>query len=402
MFSIVALVTLLGALLIGPTASAAEIITEDNVTVSASETYNEDVYIFSGEVQFNGTTTRDLIVGSQDLIIGDTGRINGNLNVGAQDITIRGSVDRSARVAGQTITISGTIGGDLLVAGESVTIEEGARIRGDLLVAAAEVDVAGDVDGDIRGGVGELDIANARIGGDVRVEVDDLSITGSQTTVGGSVIYESEDAANIGDDVTITGSVQRDDPDVTSFQNDFVAGGLIAGLYSLLASLIAGVVVVLLIPTTAVSIAEGVRRRPHWSLLAGIVLIIAVPILILLLMVTIIGLPIGFILLFAFLAVLYLSQVFVGLALGRLILPKSWGDAGRGYNLLAMVLGVTIIGGIRLIPVPFLSGIIAVIVALLGLGALLMRVHRAPQIGTEYPGVPQQPYASPYGGTAYR
>jgi hypothetical protein len=117
-----------------------------------------------------------------------------------------------------------------------------------------------------------------------------------------------------------------------------------------------------------------------------------------LLMVTVIGLPVGLIALLGFFAVLYLSQVFVGLALGRLILPKSWGDAGRGYNLLAMVVGVVIIGGIRLLPIPFLSGIIAVVVGLLGLGAMMMQIPRAIQIPPGGAGTPPQPFAPPYGG----
>ena len=71
---------------------------------------------------------------------------------------------------------------------------------------------------------------------------------------------------------------------------------------------------------------------------------------------------------------LYLSQVFIGLALGRFILPDRWGDLGRGYNLLAMTIGVIILFAPRFIPLPFLDPAISVVVALLGLGAAMVGV----------------------------
>ena len=73
-------------------------------------------------------------------------------------------------------------------------------------------------------------------------------------------------------------------------------------------------------------------------------------------MITIVGAPIGLIGFGLYFSVLYLSQVFLGLAIGRLILPSRWDTTSRGYNLLAMVIGVLILGGIRLIPVPYLGG----------------------------------------------
>jgi hypothetical protein len=78
------------------------------------------------------------------------------------------------------------------------------------------------------------------------------------------------------------------------------------------------------------------------------------------------------------LIVLYLSQVFVGTAIGRWILPDSWGDSGRGFNLLAMALGVILLGALRLIPVPAVGFIIAAITALLGLGAVFIGLRRRP------------------------
>jgi hypothetical protein len=58
------------------------------------------------------------------------------------------------------------------------------------------------------------------------------------------------------------------------------------------------------------------------------------------------------------------------------ILPNNWGNFGRGYNLLAMVIGVIIIAGLRAIPVPYVGWIITSIVTILGLGALVVGLSR--------------------------
>ncbi|MER3439077.1 MAG: hypothetical protein C4346_16645, partial [Chloroflexota bacterium] len=95
------------------------------------------------------------------------------------------------------------------------------------------------------------------------------------------------------------------------------------------------------------------------------------------------GIPLALIMLALYLIILYLSQVFLGLALGRVILPSRWDTASRGYNLLAMVLGVLIVAGLRLLPVPYISGLLAALTAVLGLGAVvvgLRRMRRAPAI----------------------
>jgi hypothetical protein len=138
-------------------------------------------------------------------------------------------------------------------------------------------------------------------------------------------------------------------------------------------------------------VANGVRHRPLGSIGIGLLVAIFAPILIVILLFTVIGWPIMLILLAAYLTALYLSQVFVGLAIGRFILPNSWGDDGRGFNLLAMTLGVLILSGLRLIPFPFVSWAIATITAIVGLGAIVLGPRWRRPVQTDSYGY--QPYA---------
>lgn len=401
LLSIAGVVAIVIAASIAPIAQAAEVITEDDPIISQSETFNEDVYIFADRAAFNGRATRDVIAAVRRFELGQTGRITGNLNVAAQEVIIRGSIGRSMRVAAQDVVVSGLVDGDLLVTASSVEIQAGAEISGDLILAVSNAEVLGTVRGDVRGNASTLTLEGATVDGDVGVDVGELALEGD-TRVAGDLSYGSDNAADIAAAAAVQGEIVQDES--SGFAGDTVGidNDLALGLFRILTGLVAGLVVVLVMPRGAASVADGVRRRAPIAFVTGLVLLILIPVLAVILMATVVGLPIGMIALAFYGAVLYLSQVFVGLAIGRWILPNSWGDVGRGYNLLAMTIGVLILGGLRLIPVPFIDPAIAALTAILGLGALIIRAPRPVAMAPPaYPAYPNYPPPG-YGQQQYR
>jgi hypothetical protein len=158
--------------------------------------------------------------------------------------------------------------------------------------------------------------------------------------------------------------------------NENITFWVVSAVFRLLCALLAGLLVILIMPRTTAAIADAARQSLLKSVLFGLIFLIAIPILLTILMVTIIGIPVALIGLALFVISLYLSQVFVGTAIGRFILPDSWGNLGRGYNLLAMVIGVIIIAALRAIPVPYVGWIITAIVTILGVGAIAIGLSR--------------------------
>ena len=363
------------ALFVGvPLLSAAVILTDDTTTIRAEQTIDEDAYIFGNDVTFNGTATRDIISATEDFDLGETARVGGNVNVAANDIRLAGAIERSARVAAREVVVTGTVGGDLVVAAQSLRIEPGARVTGDLIIAVQDVDILGEIGGQIRGRASALTLSDATVGQDILVGVDDLDVLGT-SAVSGAIRQESDSEATIADTATVTGPVERSDPSGPSAGGFSLGGGVAWDVARLLSMLMTGLVVVLVAPVASSAVADGVRRRFPATLIAGVLAIVLVPVIALLLIVTLIGIPVSIVALVLFAIALYLSQVFVGMAIGRSILPRGWRSYGRGYNVLAMVIGVALIGLLRLIPVPFFDLIVGVVVALLGLGALFTAIR---------------------------
>jgi cytoskeletal protein CcmA (bactofilin family) len=358
-------------------ASAAEVKRGDTITVRAGQTIQGDLYAFGQDITVAGTVDGDLIGAGRNVTI--SGTINGAVNMAAEKITISGTVTSSARLAGETITISGSIGGDLVVGGNTARITSAGKVQGDVLVGSGDLTVAGPVGRDIRGSTGDL-VIQSRVGRDVRVAADSVRLT-PQGRIGGDLRYASDDAATIATGARISGQTERTSqyrfsggPDALSAMTSHIA--------RLLLMLVSGLLLVLFLPRPAVAAAEAIRVRLPLSALSGLLTFILWPILAVLLLVMLVGIPLALIGTVMLLCIAYLSQVFVGLAIGRIILPGSWRIRSRGYNILAMAIGVILIGVIRMIPVPFVSPLVALTVAILGVGGVLtaLRTARTPEV----------------------
>lgn len=398
--AIVALTILSLTMVVGvPLLSAAVVLSDDETTIPAGQVIAEDAYIFGDEVTIDGQASHDIVSATNTFTMGDAAVVAGNLNVSANEVRLAGTVERSARLAARDIVIRGAIGGDVVVAAQSVRIEAGSVVTGDLLVAAQDVTVLGAVQGEIRGSADTLSVTNGVVGENVLVTVDELTIDGT-SQVGGAIRYESDSDATVADTAAVSGPIERSGRNAVSAGDFSVSSGLAWDLARLLSMLVTGLVVVLVAPEAVTAVADGVRRRLPATVIAGVAALILIPILAALLIVTLVGIPVSIVAVVLYVIALYLSQVFVGLAIGRTILPRSWRSDGRGYNLLAMVIGVVLIGLLRLIPIPFLDLVVAIVVALLGLGALFTAVRSNDQaVGAE---LPTSQFGDPYYGVPTR
>ena len=370
-FAAVAMAVLVG-MVVAPAASAAETKTGDSITVPAGQTIEGDLHIAGQDVTVGGTINGDLIGFARKITI--SGTINGSVIAAAEQVDISGIVTNSVRVAARTVTVSGSVRGDLVVAVDSATITNTGEVRGDVLVGSGDLTVAGQVGGDVRGSVGDL-VIDSRVGQDVRVSADSISLTG-KGRIGGDLRYSSGKAAVRAPGGRVTGQTVRTSqywfaggPDIWSAFTSHIARTLLM--------LVTGLFLVLLIPRATIAAADAIRIQLLASALAGLLSFIIWPLLAVGLAVVIIGIPIALVGTVMLICFAYLSQVFVGLAIGRVILPGSWKAGSRGFNILAMAIGVIVIGLIRMIPAPVVSPLVALIVAILGVGGILTALRNA-------------------------
>jgi hypothetical protein len=269
-----------------------------------------------------------------------------------KDIYVYGTVEESAV----------SVGGDIHVFG---TVEENAvAIRGNVFVETG----------------GKVDESAVSLGKDVTVQ-NEGSVGGNAVTIGGSLHLDPG------------GTVEGDMVDVSAFSNPMMQGfrngasgvcrtillgpffgafgafGAVIGLIIIIAKLLVSLAIVFLMVSLFRSNVDAIalQIRGHFvrSLLAGLLILILVPFIIVGLLITIIGIP---------LIPVFIIVCFIGYLLGSAGVALWAGQllpgAGTRSSLRNAIIGVLLIALVKLAPGAGL--LIAIISALLSFGALFI------------------------------
>ena len=304
--------------------------------------------------------------------------------------TVDGPIDATTGA----VVVAGTVDGDVSAAAGSVLVTDSGRVTGDLDAIAGSVLVEGTVDGDVtvaaaalelRAGssVGSLaaDVADARLAGSVRGDaaVDAATLAAAPTaTIDGTLTYRSGDAS-VADGATIGGGVTRDDdldvaaPDV--FGGDGSGADLptipawVGAVYSGLTSLLLGGLLLLATPRFSARLAEVGTTRPLRSGGIGLLTLLGTPVALLILFVTIVGIPVSLVGALVFGAVVLAATVYGAFVLGTWLLSLG----GYRNRWAALAVGVVVAAAVQRLPV--VGGAFRVVVLLVGLGALATTLY---------------------------
>jgi cytoskeletal protein CcmA (bactofilin family) len=292
--------------------------------------------------------------------------------------TVDGSrrTDRRIAVSGGVFVAEGEV-----VDGPVVSIDGPATIDGtvddDVLVGNGRVEISGQVTGDVfvvRGNV----VISGRVGGDI-VALDGRITTRDGAQVNGDVRSRREPNVAPG---TVRGDVKT--LNVGNLFAGFVVVFLVLLWIAVTASIaILGLVFVLVFPRAADATAAAGRRfwpTIGWGALVGIV----GPILGVLLLFTLIGIPLGLGIASAFSVLAPLGYVASSLILGRLMVKGT----STGARVGAFFAGFGILRLAAL--VPGIGFIVWFLVCLYGLGALTQAAWRAGRLPRESPPPDQQ------------
>lgn len=288
-----------------------------------------------------------------------------------------------------TVVIQGTVTGDVDVAAGSVVIT--GEVGGDVSGAAGSVDIRGRVGGDVSVGAGSLTLAeDAVIGGRLNAGVGSAVLAGTvggDASLGGGDIVLEETATFRGDvrydgdltdrGATVDGRLIHDDSIGAMDQPFRGIGDVVVDVYGFLVSLVVGLGLLAAIPERSRRLAGRVIDEPLRTGLVGLGILIGVPIGLLLLAFTIIGIPLSIIGALLFALVAWIGSIYGRYAVGEWLL----GYTGVDNRWVALVVGMVAVALIGL--VPWLGGLVSFVVLLLGLGGiavLTLEAYRARRV----------------------
>jgi hypothetical protein len=286
-----------------------------NVYLAQDQVVDGNYYAWGENVEILGTVNSDLFILAGNATI--SGLVKGDVFFGGGQLRITGEVDGNVRAAGGVVEIDGQIGKNILMAGGNFIFTPKSEINGQLTFAAGYAKIDGTIQGKVDGAGKDL-IFNNEVKGDVNLKVgNDGSVTLlPQTHFYNNFYYRSLAKAAISDGAKIDGATNYSV--ITSqghkfFTRSFIFNRII-GLFSLL---VVGLVIITLFPKPVAALTERLKKKPWANLGWGLFYLIIIPLAVLLLMITVIGLPLGLIILTIYMMILYISQVIIGLTIGQ-------------------------------------------------------------------------------------
>jgi cytoskeletal protein CcmA (bactofilin family) len=281
-------------------------------------------------------------------------------------VSVVGEAKGDMYAAGARVSIDARVGGKLSVAGARVLIGPRTEVTGVTRVAGADVVFAGTSRGaaELYGDSVQI---NGRIMGDLRVRARSVSL-GKGAVVDGNAVFETLDEPQIDVGATVRGrqTVTMPVPYQVDRRSVLAALGF-AVLFGVGAGFVLGLILLIAARPFVERGVAAMRAAPVRSGLIGVAVLFLVPIVAALIMVTVVGIPIGLLILLAFPLAVSTGLVLASLGLADRLMNRGrtertfWGRVGY------LIVGLLILTVIGLIPVVgFVVGVLALVV---GLGA---------------------------------
>jgi len=369
-FALYALLAVLMTAFIASPALASDVRKGELLTVEDA-LIEDDVYLLGGTTTITSQVKGDLVILGGQIEI--DGNVEGDLFVLGGNIVLNGSVSDDVRIGGGYITINGSVGDDLIIAGGEISCSANSIISGDVYGAAGSANLRGDLS-NLYIAAGTLFIGGS-ISGNVDFIASDYFKIDSSAKIGGNLSYAYKEEAEIPEGVVAGTTTVKESQflntdeikqEVEGFGKSMHVG---MKFFSYLALLFLGLIALIAFPYSFRKYSEISKKEYGNAIFHGLLLIVGIPVISMLLILTIIGYKVIFILWLALLIMWPFAKIFVSYFIGSLIFKPGkdvafWRDFGR------MALGMLIL--FIACSLPVIGILVSIVSVIFGLGGLVL------------------------------
>jgi cytoskeletal protein CcmA (bactofilin family) len=329
---------------------AAQVKADQSVLIS--QPIADDAYLAGGKVTINGKIGGDAVVAGGHLFV--NGPVGEDLLIAGGNVTINGKIGGDVRAAGGDVTISRDVMEDLIVCGGNVIVGPGVTVGGDLLMAGGRVTLEGSVEGNAEIVGGEVVIdgmvrgstrlraaerlqINGKLQGPVRFAAPQVTL-GPEAAFGGDVEYWRKEGPFDFAGVRIAGTATYNPDLETGVQalegvRQDKAGPVIFAVCMLLSLLSGALVILILVLATRAFFRQAAAslRESFWKHAGlGFLYFVVTPVVGFLLLLSVLGIPLGLFVLFGYFFSIYFAMAVTALVLGRWIEQRKRADWSKG------------------------------------------------------------------------
>lgn len=300
-----------------------------------------------------GETVGDLVAtgGAVEVL----GTVDGDLRVYAGNVEVRGEVTGDVVAYAGNVELNGEVGGNVSAFGGRALLGPGGSVGGWFEAGAGEVIIDGVVGGDVDVEAGSLELrSGALVDGDLNHSTEQFSQEGDARVLG---------TVSRVDDIRFRRGPGHD-------RSRFPHGTFV--LYGFLANLALGAVLLYAFPGFTTRTALRFRGRALGSFGWGMFALVGTPILLVLVALTIVGIPLAVAGFGLYLLLVWTGSVLGGYGFGDWIMVRAGSAGNRWASLVVGLLAVALIG-----LVPVLGGLFGFVVTVMGIGAVAVGLREA-------------------------
>ncbi|MBT3250014.1 MAG: polymer-forming cytoskeletal protein [Candidatus Pacebacteria bacterium] len=326
----------------------------------------------------------EMVVMTEDLV-GDVyvsggtvmidGKIDGDLLVGGGTVTLNGEVTEDVRIGAGEVVFNGQVGQDVTVGAGTVTFGPSSEVAGSVIAGSGMVVFNGKVMGDVWAGAGAAQLAG-NFGQNVNLETSEMQVL-PNAVISGDLNAKYEDKIDVSDQAQIVGEQnleQRYRVAQTEKARDQMANfgkgmGQAKSGMALILGLVSGLILMYFFPKVTDAVTDQLLKNPLSSLGWGFAKLMIVPLSAVLLMVTVVGLPLAFLMLMGYSVGMMTASWIAGKAIGEVVYKESKVTFLKN-RYLQFILGLVLLSLAGLLPL--VGWLIKLVAFLMGFGALGM------------------------------
>lgn len=356
-------------------------------TVTITQPVHEDLYVAGGTVTINAPVYGDLIVAGGTIFLNDT--VANDLLLAGGTVHFNGYVADDLRCAGGELHILQNVGGDLVITGGRVDVARSVIINGGLVTGGGDVTFDGTANGNIRSaagimrfngtGLGNFEfhggtlVLNGEVKGQSVIAARQLQF-GSHAVLGNNVRYWTE-RGQVDFGKSLRNGTAVYDPSLKIRTNSwyFLGRSTVLGLIWYLSTVFIFILLLqYLFRSTFRRAGDTVDESMLKSLGSGLLFFVCVPVLIGVLLITVVGIPVGLILMAGYILLLLLATVITSLVFANWY-NHRFAQQWTFWQIVAASMAMFVL--FKLVTfTPFFGWLVMIIVASIAFGALLKTI----------------------------
>jgi len=351
-------------------AQAIQFVATNSYDVAKGETVADEQWVYAVDAEVNGLVKDDLFVLSGNRMeLG--GEFERNVWGLGGSVMLEGDANRNVRLMGKTVQIGGSVGGNAMVLGDTVKITPDAAIGGGLKLIGNSVILEGTTQGDVSITASRIATISGTVEGNLDIVAPEI-ILQRDARIGGNLTYTANKELVPAEGI-VAGRLNRTIPQSNPA---FSKTRIYSHAMWFFAALLVAVPFITLFPMTAAMATQSMHTAPWKCLWVGALCAMALPIFGIMAVSSLVGVPLGMLILGTWGFLTYTSRIVVGLVVGTLILRKN--STSIGGVMLAMTTGLAIIYIATAIPA--ISWSVQIVVVSMGTGALLLGMFQSRRV----------------------